>query len=87
MEQTFDFGEALKGLKAGEKVARLGWNGKGMYLHLVGTEEWCLDSPTNSYVGNPARLPWIGIRTTGNGFVPWLASQTDVLAEDWVKAP
>lgn len=74
-----NFGAALHGLKAGEKVARAGWNGKGMWLQLVPADMYTVyfaNTPDNV-------LPWIGMKTADNSFVPWLASQTDLLAEDW----
>lgn len=73
------FGLAIEALKLGHKVARAGWNGKGMWLSLV-----------NNWNGNIGEMPaafrllsWIGMKTADDAFVPWLASQTDVLAEDW----
>jgi hypothetical protein len=75
------FGDALELLKSGKKVARNGWNGKGMWLKLVSTE--LAESVAFQYEALNA-LPWIGMKTADNKFVPWLASQTDVLAEDWV---
>jgi hypothetical protein len=74
------FGLAIEALKKGKKVARSGWNGKGMWLILVPAEDWNTDieNPTDAFP-----LPWIGMKTADNKFVPWLASQTDVLAEDW----
>lgn len=81
------FGDALELLKAGKKVARAGWNGKGMFLFLV---------PGSNFKANRAPLlgiypegteinycPHIDMKTADDKFVPWLASQTDVLAEDW----
>ena len=77
-----NFGEAVYALKQGKKVARNGWNGKGMWLSLVKTGHYDVGQKT---VGDIAELlPWIGMKTADNKFVPWLASQTDVLAEDWV---
>lgn len=81
------FGLAIEALKKGLRVARTGWNGKGMWLSLVAADGYAL--PNTNYVatpefcGEPHLLPWIGMKTADNGFVPWLASQTDVLAEDW----
>lgn len=73
------FGLALEALKKGAKVARSGWNGKGMWLFHV--KNW------NGRVGEMppdySLLPWIGMKTADNCFVPWLASQTDMLADDW----
>lgn len=81
VEKQFDFGMALSILKEGGRVCRTGWNGKGMWLTLVGFGEtdWALlhDEPY-------ACLPWIGMKTADDYFVPWLASQTDMLADDWM---
>lgn len=67
-----DFGQAIKALKEGKKVSRYGWNGKGMWLGLQIPD-------ANSKMG----LPYIYMSTVTGQLVPWLASQTDVLAEDW----
>ncbi|WP_326514165.1 DUF2829 domain-containing protein [Clostridium intestinale] len=79
---TFNFGEAIKYLKRGLKVARSGWNGKGMHLKLVPNGYYDVGL---SIVEEPCEglLPWIGMKTADNKFVPWLASQTDILAEDY----
>ena len=77
------FGLALEALKMGKKVARAGWNGKGLTLRLVGIGN--LTHAENEI----STLPYIVIcypsdaKTTPNAVVPWLASQTDMLAEDW----
>ena len=74
------FGLAIEALKRGHKIARTGWNGKGMWLMLV--PEKLADAVSFQYEAlSPA--PWIGMKTTDDKFVPWLASQTDMLAEDW----
>lgn len=70
-----NFGQALETLKAGKRVARTGWDGKGMWLALVRSE--------NRTRTTLRLLPWIGMKTADGCFVPWLASQTDLLAEDW----
>lgn len=79
---TFNFGEAIKYLKRGFKVARKGWNGKGIYLELQVPDEH-----------SKMTLPYVYIVTDGlitdnphapKGCAPWLASQTDMLAEDWI---
>lgn len=75
------FGDALVALKAGAKVARRGWNGKGMWLAYVSSGAY--DVGVKTMIGADDLLPWIGMKTADNGFVPWLASQTDMLAEDW----
>jgi len=70
----FDFGIALDALRGGRKVARNGWNGKGQWIALQEPNE-------NSKMS----LPYLYIRTVGGDLVPWLASQTDLLAQDWVE--
>ena len=82
-----DFAWALREIKNGNKLQRSGWNGKGMFVFLV---------PGSQFTVN--RLPLLGIypegtvidynphidmRTADGSIVPWLASQTDVLANDW----
>lgn len=75
-----DFSDALRALKAGKRVMRAGWNGKGMWLQLV---EAYQVGPDKHVLGRKL-LPWIGMKTADGAFVPWLASQTDMLAEDWM---
>jgi hypothetical protein len=70
--EEHDFGWALRKLKGGYKVARSGWNGKGMWLALQIPD-------AHSKMG----LPYIYMRTAQGPFVPWLASQTDMMASDW----
>lgn len=79
------FGQALEHVKNGLAMQRNGWNGKGMYIYYV---------PANSY---PAQTEvakkefgdmvpygaYIAMKTAQGNVVPWLASQTDILAEDW----
>jgi Protein of unknown function (DUF2829) len=67
-----DFGGALAALRAGNYVARAGWNGKNMWLGLQVPD-------ANSKMS----LPYIYMCTAQGDLVPWLASQTDMLAEDW----
>lgn len=67
-----NFGEALQFLKAGRQVSRVGWNGKNMWLKLQTPD-----------ANSKMTLPYIYMYTAQGDLVPWLASQTDVLAEDW----
>lgn len=79
-----DFGAALAVLKNGGRVARMGWNGKGMWLAMVAGYDY---NPRSDgaplYALGCKKLPWIGMKTADDCFVPWLASQTDLLADDW----
>ena len=72
---ALSFGHAIEALKAGHRVARAGWNGKGMWLEIVPPSRWST-SVGPSGVPNAHRLPWIGMKTADGGFVPWLASRS-----------
>lgn len=93
-----DFGQAVRVVKNGVRVCRAGWNGKGMFLFLVNGETVteaindCYGDPnrydishTGYEKGEPSMpvVDAIYMKTADNKLVPWLASQTDVLAEDW----
>ena len=75
------FGLAIEALKLGKRVARKGWNGKNMWLVLVTSTNYKVDLTRS---GSYEVCPFIGLKTADNKLVPGLASQTDVLAEDWV---
>lgn len=83
-----DFGEAIKALKEGKKVACEGWNGKERYLFLVKGE--CLAPAIEKCYGDGSSTPkrnvgcTIAMKTAQDTIaVGWLASQTDILSEDW----
>lgn len=78
----FSFGQAITELKAGNKVAREGWNGKGMFIFLIAGGSWDFECDVSG-VDDIDTLPFFCMKTADNKLVPWLASQTDVLAEDW----
>ena len=84
-----NLGEALEHLKAGKRVSREGWNGKGMWLVLVkpSANAHNYGDVAATFVWGLRVLPWIGMKTADACFVPWLASQTDLLAEDWSVVP
>lgn len=79
-----NFGDAIAALKSGYKVARAGWNGKNMWLSYLDpylNKQFTLiemDDAEGTF------SPYIGMKTADNKYVPWLASQTDMLACDWV---
>ena len=86
-EAAFSFGEAIKYLKRGFKVARKGWNGKHQYIQLA----TCISYKTisgdiinhnHNSIGNAA-IAFVGTSGTQIG---WLASQADMLADDWTFA-
>ena len=84
---ALSFGHAVEALKAGKKVARAGWNGKGMFLFLVPGSVFKVNRPPLLGIypeGTEINYcPHIDMKTSDGKIVPWLASQTDVLANDW----
>lgn len=88
----FDFGSAIHLLKMGKKVMRAGWNGKGMFLYYVPAASYPMQRNSLETMGGifpDDMVPYgayIAMKTAQDNVVPWLASQTDVLAEDWQLA-
>lgn len=84
-----DFGQALNIVKAGGRVARSGWNGKGMFIFLVPGSRFKVNrEPLLSILGEGTEVDYHGhvdMRTANGQIVPWLCSQTDMLAEDWAE--
>lgn len=86
-----DFGEALACVKDGEKIAREGWNGKGMWVVLspgfvIGPERVFSESIRDELRArgeDGTFRPYLMMCTVDGEFVPWVASQTDLLADDW----
>ena len=82
-----NFGEALAAIKAGKRVARAGWNGKGMFLFLVPGSTFTVNrEPLLSIMGEGTQVQYhahIDMKTAQGYVVPWLASQADLLSEDW----
>ena len=80
------FTEALEHAKQGSKIARDGWNGKGMFVFLVNGDS-IKEAIHNAYGDCDEDaydvLDFLMMFTAQHGLVPWLASQTDILAEDW----
>ena len=86
-EATFSFGDAIKYLKRGMKVARKGWNGKKQYIQLATgisykTADGDIVNCEHDAIGNMA-IAFVGTSGVQMG---WLASQADMLADDWVFA-
>lgn len=81
MGEEFSFGGALEALKNGGRVYRRGWNGKGIFLELQTPDENSKMTAPYIYINSVGLI-------TGNSeapkvIIPWLASQTDMLADDW----
>lgn len=69
----FDFGLAVRHLKRGNRITRQGWNGKNMWVEIQQPDDY-----------SKMTLPYIYMKTVNGDLVPWLASQTDILADDWL---
>ena len=81
-----NFGEALEKVKAGYAISRTGWNGKGQFVYLISARDLQvgLKYGYGEYEGEPVFTDTLAIRTTHNQIqVGWLASQSDMLADDW----
>ena len=84
-----NFGLALEALKQGQAVERKGWNGRNMFLYYVAENSYPVSGNPNSAVKGlfpDDMVPYgayIAMKTAQGNVVPWLASQTDVLADDW----
>lgn len=80
-----NFGHALELLKQGKKVARKGWNGKGMFIFIADSFEFVTKSDLHDFEksGVVVSDSVCMLTATGEVVVGWLASQTDMLAEDW----
>lgn len=85
MHPHYNFSAALAHLKQFGIIQRKGWNGKGMYLFYVPSDGYLITKmtkhPDHTGLENSA---FIAMKTADNKVVPWLASQTDILAEDWL---
>lgn len=86
-DENFSFGIAIAQLKSGYRVARKGWNGKGMFVFLVNGSTFTVNrEPLLSIMGEGTEVKYhahIDMKTADGQVVPWQASQADMLADDW----
>ena len=84
---TFGFDTALNMLREGKKLSRQGWNGKHMYIYFAaGSKFQVRRPPISNFVPEGTWVeyrPHIDMRCADGSFVPWVASQSDILAYDW----
>lgn len=84
-----NFSMILDSIKAGKKAARLGWNGKDQFIFLVPGSTFEVNRPPLLGIYPEGTVinyqPHIDIKNQQGGIVPWLASQGDLMAEDWVE--
>ena len=84
-----NFGQAIEVLKTVNKVTRVGWNGKDMFLFLVQGSQFKVNRPPLLGIypeGTEINYrPHIDMKTVNGEIVPWVASQSDLLEEDWIQ--
>lgn len=82
---NMDFGDAIAVMKDGARVARRGWNGKNQYVFLAFDADFVTDADISAYDGKDVEVgDMLVMKTAQDTFQPgWLASQADMLAEDW----
>lgn len=84
-----NFSAALALVKVGARVARQGWNGKGMFIFLIPGSKFVVNRPPLLGIYPPGTEveyhAHIDMKAADGKVVPWLASQTDLLSEDWVQ--
>lgn len=85
---TMNFGQALDELKSGARVAREGWNGKGMFIFIIPGSTFQVNRhpllgiyPVGTTINYMAH---IAVRTTSGCIAEWAASHSDLLADDWI---
>jgi len=85
---ALSFGHAVVASVSGQKVCRAGWNGKGMFLYYVPANAYPAQTDVaKKHWGENSLVPYgayLAMKTADDNVVPWLASQTDVLANDWM---
>lgn len=88
MNTNLNFGQAIEALKAGKKVSREGWNGKGMFAYFVSGSQFTVNRPPLSELFPEATQvtyrPHIDLRAADGTCGVWNPNMMDVLAEDWV---
>ena len=83
-----NFGDALNALKEGKKVARQGWNGKGMFLYYVSEGAYTAKTAIAEEIADESGLvaygAYVAIKSVSGVVYIWNPSQQDLFAEDWV---
>ena len=80
-----NFGQAIEAAKKGKKIARLNWNGKGQYVFLAHDVEFHTNADLSAFADTDVEVhDLLVIKTSQDIFQPgWLATQSDILADDW----
>lgn len=86
MNELFDFGQAIRALKDGKKVSRMGWNGNGMFVYYVPAASYpaITDIAKETFGDVVPYRAYMALKTAQNDVAAWSPSGSDALAEDWV---
>lgn len=83
-----DFAWAIRAIKAGQRVARQGWNGKGMFVFLVAGSRFTVNRPPLLGIYPEGTVidyhAHVDMKTANGEIVPWVCSQSDMLSNDWM---
>lgn len=89
MKEQFDFGEALRKLDEGKKVARHGWNGKGQFVYFVPADRYVAKTDAAKSVmdedGKVNYRAYLALKTAQGDITTWVPSVSDCLAKDWFE--
>ena len=84
---SMNFGAALEAIKAGKRIARTGWNGKGMFVYFVPPASYPVQTgAAKAHFGEGAMVPYnayMAIKNVDNTVSTWVPSVNDCLASDW----
>lgn len=80
-----NFGKALEAVKEGKRIARKGWNGKGMYVYYIPASSYkaCTEVARKEFGDMVPYNPYFAIKNVNNTVSTWVPSVNDCLAEDW----
>ena len=85
--EGMSFGQALEAIKAGKRIARTGWNGKGMFVYLVPPASYAVQTgAATDYFGAGSMVPYnayMAIKNADGTVSTWVPSVNDCLADDW----
>ena len=90
-KSNLNFGQAIELMKQGKKVARVGWNGAGMFTYLVPAAAYLAQTGiAKEHFGGHAMVPYreyLALKTAQGDVATWAPSCSDALAEDWELVP
>ncbi len=80
-----NFSDALNLAVSGKRIAREGWNGKGLWVSYISDNSWYFKGFAPLLVQTMQKRAWLGLKDINDTFGPWIPSTSDLLANDWVE--